>query len=258
MGSEDKQPSSPDEWRELLRSTTYDYPEDAYSGTRRERRRARQAARQAERQHTKEWIAAERRRDPITPGGAILVIVAILGLGLAVKYLLPQWTDSGQSVKATASPSASALPPAGKAPAPIPASASPSASVDLSQPNAVADAWARAYLTRNPPLDGDHTASIARAADFMTQALEANLSNSPDPGWTQLVSEGAVATVTGVKVSQAGGGLPPDTPLRMWRQLTVTLTVTVQGAPSSTQIKSLQAEVSRTGNGWLVSRVLGV
>jgi hypothetical protein len=94
MGSKDEGPSSPDEWRRLLRAD-YDYPDEAYTGSRRERRRIRRATRHAERQNTKEWIAEERRRDPVTAGGAILVIVVILGIGLAVKYLLPQWMNSG-------------------------------------------------------------------------------------------------------------------------------------------------------------------
>jgi hypothetical protein len=67
---------------------------------------------------------------------------------------------------------------------------------------------------------------------------------------------GGVSAVGAVTVKPAGGKLPPDTPLRVWR--TVTATVKVDGYTKYTEKTVIQTELTNTGDGWLVSRVVGV
>nr|AAS45795.1 SLV.12 [Streptomyces lavendulae] len=141
-------------------------------------------------------------------------------------------------------------------PASAPASASPSAAVDLSAPDKVAESFARQYLARNPPKDQTHRAAVGRAAPWATRSLTANLEANSDPAFDKLVSRGGVSAVSAVKVEPAGGKLPPDTPLRVWR--TVTATVDVQGYTNTTETTVIQTEVTHTESGWRVSGILGV
>jgi hypothetical protein len=192
---------TPQEWRELLR-TSYDYPEEIEEAPRRKRRRLRRAHRNAERERTAQWISEQRRRDPLRPGAALVIVAAVLLAGTAARYgpsLFGGGDDRGRNVTATASPSrstdqgaeadSSPSPSASASPSPsASASPSPSASVDLSKPDTVAKEWARLYLTRNPPVDTDHTAAVRRAAPYSMPALTENLANSSDPAWNRLVS----------------------------------------------------------------------
>ncbi|MFF6984265.1 hypothetical protein ACFZAV_42885 [Streptomyces sp. NPDC008343] len=253
---------TPQEWRELLR-TSYDYPEEIEDAPRRKRRRLRRAHRTAQRERTAEWIREERRRDPLRPGAALVIVAAVLVVGALARYgpNLFDGDDDGRGRNVTATASASPTTDQGAAadssPSPsASASPSPSASVDLSKPDTVAKEWARLYLTRNPPVDEDHTAAVRRAAPYSMPALTENLANSSDPAWNRLVSNGGVSTVGTVTVKPAGGDLPPDTPLRVWR--TVTATVKVAGYTDYTEKTTIQAELTNTGDGWLVSRVVGV
>ncbi|MGW2672364.1 hypothetical protein ACWC5F_30475 [Streptomyces sp. NPDC001272] len=249
------------EWRELLR-TSYDYPEETKEGRRKERRRARRAHRRSEREHTAEWIRQRRRREPITIGGAALVVAALLALGACARFG-PDWIKGGSSSTGASRVTAAPDPvkrtgddakPSG--PAPAPTSASPSTAVDLSVPDKVAEAFVRQYLTRNPPKDQTHRAAVDRAAPWATRSLTANLEANTDPAFDKLVSRGGVSKVSAVTVAPAGGTLPPDSPLRVWR--TVTATVDVQGYTNSTETTVIQAEVTHTESGWRVSGILGV
>ena len=239
-------------WKEHLGA--YDFPTEIEDGLRgRRRRRARRRYRHAHLQETKEYIAERRRQEPVTAAGAVILLTVMLGIGLIGHWLLDSGTGHGRHpVTVTVSP-----PPL---PDRMPTTASPAPSatqhVDLSNPSVVAQQFARHYLTRNPPVDGSHAASVGRAAAWMTPALAANLAGSPDPDFDKLVSRGGISKVTRVKVTTAGSDLPGDTPLRIWR--TVTATVSVHGYTSYTQTRTLQTELIRTAQGWLVSRILGV
>ncbi|MFB7012289.1 MULTISPECIES: hypothetical protein [unclassified Streptomyces] len=251
---------SPEEWREILSS--YSYPEEVRKTKgRRARREAKREHREGVRRHTKEWVREERRRDPIRPAGALIVVLVILGLGLGARFLWPSLLGEdkkGSDVTATASPTPGT---AGEGPAATPsgpsASPSSSAAVDLSKPDRVAEEAVRIYLTRNPPKDGEHTASVLRAEPYMTPALVENLAAHTDKAWADLVSRGGVATVRTVKVEAAGNDLPVDTPIRVWRKTTAK--VDVEGYENYSETTVLQVELTNgDGNGWRVSRILGL
>ncbi|MEU6467492.1 hypothetical protein [Streptomyces sp. NPDC046976] len=254
---------TPDEWREILSSFTY--PEEVKETKgRRARRQAKRGHREDVRRRTKEWVREERRRDPIRPTAAVIVVAVILGLGVGSRYLWPGLLGGGHHagtrVTATATPTTnvqddkSSTEPSATTGTP---SSSPSAPVDLTKPDHVAEEAVRLYLTRNPPVDRDHTASVTRAAPYLTPSLAENLADQDDASWNKLVSTGGVATVRTVTVGPAAAGLPVDTPLRVWRKTTAV--VDVEGYTKYTEKKTLQVELT-TGDGheWRVSRVLGL
>ncbi|MFJ5099250.1 hypothetical protein [Streptomyces sp. NPDC088557] len=256
MPDEDR---TPQQFRELLRAG-YDYPDDIENTPgRRRRRRARRAHRQAERARTTQWIAQERRREPIGARAALLVVAVLLGVGALARFG-PAWITGGEPTAARppaapGAPAATGPGPDGKPPAPGTPTA-PAPSADLSDPERVAEQFVRHYLTRNPPQDGDHTAAVRRAEPWATAALTENLAGNNDPAFDRLVSRGGVSAVTAVTVTPAGRQLPVDTPLRMWR--TVKATVDVVGYTAYTETSTLQVELTTTGTGWQVSRLLGV
>ncbi|MFI1890493.1 hypothetical protein [Streptomyces jumonjinensis] len=252
---------TPEEWRELLAS--YSYPEEIkQQDGRRARRRAKKAHRQDARRQTTAWVREQRRRDPLRPTGALIIVALILGLGLGARYLWPGLLgqDDGKgnpttTASATAAPGAPAVdPPASSSPSSPSASSAPA--VDRSDPDTVAREAIRLYLTRNPPEDQRHTAAVLRAAPYLSPALVENLTAHQDPAWEKLVSRGGVSTVTEVTVGPAGKDLPADTPLRVWRKTVAT--VDVEGYRNYTEKTTLQAEVTRADDGWQVSRLLGL
>ncbi|WP_432089587.1 hypothetical protein [Streptomyces sp. bgisy095] len=265
MPHDDDGERTPQQWRDLL-STGYDYPEETEEGRRGQRRRARRAYRKSERARSKAWVEQERRREPINARAALAIVVVLLAVGVLARFG-PDWLtgrDDTASRVTTApaaatpgTPSASADgaddKPSPTAPSPSP---SPSASADLTAPDPVAKEFVRHYLTRNPPEDQDHTASVERAAPWATRALTINLARSDDPAWGRLVSRGGVSTVSAVTVKPAGQDLPVDTPLRVWR--TVTAKVDVVGYTTYTETTTLQVEVIHDGESWRVSRILGI
>ncbi|MEU9237108.1 hypothetical protein [Streptomyces subrutilus] len=257
MAGGDDNDRTPQEWRELL-SASYDYPEETKQGRRGERRRARRAFRAAERRRTKQWVDEQRRREPMTAAGALVVVALMLGMGLLARCG-PDWM--GNDGKGTAAPAVSAVPSIEDSkPADTPppsASPSPSASADFTDPQKVAEEWVRHYLARNPPKDGDHKPAVERAAPWATPALTENLMRHTDPAFDKLVSRGGISTVTKTTVAPAGEKLPPDTPLRIWR--TVTATVAVEGYTNYTETTVIHTEVTVLGAGqWRVTRILGV
>ncbi|MEH0424731.1 hypothetical protein [Streptomyces sp. B21-083] len=254
---------TPQEWREILR--TWDYPEEVDTGRRRERRRARKAHRTDARRRTTQWVREERRRDPIKPTAALVIVALILGIGAGARWLWPGLNGGdnrpGASVSASPTPAAEDDKPGTDETATSSPSSSPSSSpaVDLSKPDHVAEEAIRLYLTRNPPADGKPTASVLRAAPYMAPALVENLASSSDPAWDKLVSHGGVATVSTIKASPspAKENLPVDTPLRVWRQ--VTAKVHVEGYTNSDEQHVLQVELTNpSGSAWRVSRILGL
>jgi len=253
---------TPQEWRELLAG--FQYPEEVKKGRRRDRRAAKREHRENVRRQTKEWVREQRRRDPIRPAGALIIVAVILGLGVGARYLWPGLLggghDAGTRVTATATPAPGAQddkPAADPSTSPATPSPSSSAAVDLKDPDHVAEEAVRLYLTRNPPTDGNHTAPVLRAAPYMTEALVENLASQDDPAWNKLVSNGGIATVRTVKVSPAASDLPVDTPIRVWRKATAT--VDVEGYTKYTETKALQVEMTNSdGAGWRVSRILGL
>ncbi|MGN9821925.1 hypothetical protein ACTMUQ_42435 [Streptomyces sp. SD11] len=246
---------TPEEWREILASMQY--PEEVKKTKGRRARRAAKAAHREEvRRHTKEWVRQERRREPIRPAGALLIVAVILGLGFGARHLWPEdHDDKGNRVTATASPT----PRAPQVAPTTAASASPSSSaaVDLDDPDDVAEEAVRLYLTRNPPKDREHTASVLRAEPYMTASLVENLAAHTDKQWAKLVSRGGVSTVRTVRVEPAGTDLPVDTPIRVWRKITAK--VDVEGYEDYSETTVLQAELTNgNGDGWRVSRILGL
>ncbi|MBT2384057.1 hypothetical protein [Streptomyces sp. ISL-11] len=251
------------EWRELL-NAEYDYPEEIENaGKRRVRRRARKAYRQEQREEVKRRLAEERRREPITPGGAILVIVAILAIGAAATHWWPDRTGAPSTV-GHAGDSARTLDAEDDAPrpattAPRAPEPSPSVKADRSKPEKASEGWARAYLTRNPVLDKTHIASVERAAPWMTDSLVANLKHFDDKAWGELVSNGGISKVDEVTVGPADDDRvrkQADTETRVWRKTSVD--ITVQGYRKYNETRVYLTEVMLTSDGWRVGRVLGV
>ncbi|MEU8516345.1 hypothetical protein AB0C76_32900 [Kitasatospora sp. NPDC048722] len=249
---------TPEEWREILaRGLTR--PEEARTGSRRERRAARAEHRRDSKRQTKAWIEEERRRDQVNPVGAILAVVLILGLGLGARWL---WPSGGGHQAAGPAPAASAAPSLSHDDQPPTATTTapdtPEPTHDRTNPDTVAQEAIRLYLTRDTVKDQDHKASVERAAPYLTPALTANMEGHSDPGFTKLVSQGAAAAkVTTVTTAPADSTLPPDTPLRVWRKVTATITVT--GYDTTTQTTVLSAEVTLTDdNQWRVSALLGL
>jgi hypothetical protein len=247
---------SPQEWREILRTGLT--PPEATGGLL-ARRRARRAHRRAARRATRQWVAEERRREPLRPAGALAVVVLLLALGAGARWVWPSLAGPEAPAKASASPSAerggqspghesrtSSFSPSPKA----------SAAVDRGDSDQVAAEAIRRYLTRNPPVDGDHKAAVKRAAPYLTDTLAENLQQHPDPEFDRLVSRGGVAVVSRAKVRPAGKDLPGDTPIRVWR--TVAATVKVAGYTRYSETTTLQVEVIEGRRGWRVSRILGL
>ncbi|MFH9355161.1 hypothetical protein [Kitasatospora sp. NPDC017646] len=254
----DREPT-PQEWREIL-ARGVDMPEETRTGNRRKRREARRDHRHDSRRETKAWLEEQRRREPVNPAGAILAILLILGLGIGARWLWP----SGGHQAAGPAPAASTTHPVSQDDQPQPTAVTttpqqtPEPTHDRSNHDKVAENAVRLYLTRDPVKDQDHKASVERAAPYLTPALTANLEGHSDPAFTKLVSQGsATATVTAVTVGPADPGLPPDTPLRVWRK--VTATIEVRGYATTTQTTVLQAEVTLgDGDQWRVSALLGL
>ncbi|MFD8597725.1 hypothetical protein ACFV1L_22245 [Kitasatospora sp. NPDC059646] len=246
---------TPDEWREVLRRGLEGPGE--LDGNRRQRRRLRAAHRREVRESTSEWISEQRRREPIRPAGAALVVLLILALGAGARWLWPGL--NGSSHHPAAAPAATA--PSTTAPQPnppstTPASASPTAA-SLTDHDQVVRAALRLYLTRDPMLDRTHRASVDRAEPYLEPALYGNLTGNDDPGWNKLNSQSANATVTDVAVGPDGTDLPPDNPLRVWRKAVVTLAI--KGYTDTTQTITLHVEVTSDGAGqWRVSRIMGL
>ncbi|MEU2159176.1 hypothetical protein ABZ532_29910 [Streptomyces sp. NPDC019396] len=265
MADDDKKPRTPADFRELLQEV-YEVPEVEEGGKRRQRRKARRQARRTAKTNRKttmkQVLEEERAKEPMNPAGAALIIVVILVVGFgATKWITGD--DKGQQSVSTA-PSAPAADPAGggttaSSPPSPSASASPSASlpaVDLSAPEKTAEGWGRVYMTRNPPVDREHETVVERAAPWMTEALARNLAGTRDSLWDNLISNGGVSTVTGVEVGKADEELGIDTPLRAWREVKVK--TVIEGYKKYDKTYVFQAEMTRDGDQWRVSRVLGV
>ncbi|MET9413361.1 hypothetical protein ABZY03_04075 [Streptomyces klenkii] len=263
--SKDKNQRPSSEWRELLKAD-YDYPEEIEkAGKRRVRRKARKAYRQEQREEYKRRLADERRREPITAGGAILVMVVVLAIGAAAAHWWPDRTGApstvghaGDTTRVQTGGGQDGGQPS-TPPAPKPPQPSPSAKADRSKPEKAAEGWARAYLTRNPPVDKTHTASVDRAAPWMTDALVVNLKQFDDKAWAELVSNGGVSKVDKVTVGPADDDrvrMQADTEARVWRRTSAD--ITVKGYRTYTETRVYLTEIMLTSDGWRVGRVLGV
>lgn len=97
---------------------------------------------------------------------------------------------------------------------------------------------------------------VERAAPWMTEALARNLAGNRDSLWDNLISNGGMSTVTGVEVGKADEKLGIDTPLRVWREVKVK--TAIEGYKKYDKTYVFQAEMTRDGDQWRVSRVLGV
>ncbi|MFF4392935.1 hypothetical protein ACFY0G_40375 [Streptomyces sp. NPDC001552] len=256
---------SPQEWREILANAKY--PEEVRKGgSRRLRRRAKVRHREDVRNQTQEWVREQRRRDPIRPAGALIVVVLILAMGAGARWVWPDlFGEQGKSAPsgtaaapATPGDNKPADPAVPSSPSSSPsASISPTPSVDLSKPNHVAEQAVRLYLTRNPPEDKTHRAVIERAEPYLAPALAVNLAEHSDPAWDKLVSRGGVSTVRTVTVTPSGKDLPGDSPLRVWRKATAT--VDVEGYTNYSETTVLDLEVMTSSDGkWRVTRILGL
>ncbi|MET9840267.1 hypothetical protein ABZZ01_21115 [Streptomyces virginiae] len=252
------------EWREILADIRH--PEEVRkAGSRRARRRAKAVHHQQMRRRSHEWVREQRRRDPIRPTGAAIIVVVVLALGVGTRWVWPGLLGEKQPA-ATAGP-APAAPARGDGAAEVPAaSASPGAPsatpaalpspAGLDNPDRVAERFARDYLTRNPPQDQTHKAVVERVRPLLAPALTANLSEHTDPAWDKLVSQGGISTVRSVAVTPSGKDLPGDSPLRVWRQATTV--VAVDGYTDYSETTVLQLELMTSGGQWHITRILGV
>ncbi|MGW1072745.1 hypothetical protein [Streptomyces sp. NPDC002537] len=256
-------PKNSAEWRELLKAG-YEYPEEIEQAPKRSlRRRARKIYRQDQRGELKRSLAEERRREPVTAGGAVVMVVCLLLVGLAANHWWPDHAGAPSTVVQAGGGNAPVTESAqdrGASPGSAPSS-SPSAppQADRSTPEKTAEGWARAYWSRNPPVDKDHTAPVLRAAPWMTDALARNLEQFDDKAWYELVSNGGVSTVDKVTVGPADDDrvrMQANTPTRVWRKVTVD--TTVAGYRKYADTKVLLTEITLGDDGWRVGRVLGV
>ncbi|MEV6677604.1 hypothetical protein AB0N09_12160 [Streptomyces erythrochromogenes] len=255
---------TPQEWREILADIRH--PEEAgKAGSRRARRRAKAVHHQEMRRRSHEWVREQRRRDPIRPTAAAIIVVAVLALGVGTRWVWPGLLGEKQPAATTGRapaapghedggaevPTASAPPGTPSAtPAPQPSPA------DLDNPDRVAERFARGYLTRNPPQDQTHKAVVERVRPLLSPALAANLSEHTDPAWDKLVSQGGISTVSSVAVTPSGKDLPGDSPLRVWRRATTV--VAVDGYTDHTETTVLQVELMNSSGKWHITRILGV
>ncbi|MEC4571294.1 hypothetical protein [Streptomyces virginiae] len=260
---------TPQEWREILADIRH--PEEVRkAGSRRARRRAKAVHHQQMRRRSHEWVREQRRRDPIRPTGAAIIVVAVLALGVGTRWVWPGLLGEKQPVAtaghAPAAPGhedAGAVVPTASAPPGTPPPGTPSAvpspqpsPAGLDNPDRVAEQFARGYLTRNPPQDQTHKAVVERVRPLLAPALTANLSEHTDPAWDKLVSQGGVSTVRSVAVTPSGKDLPGDSPLRVWRQATTV--VAVDGYTDYSETTVLQLELMTSGGKWHITRILGV
>ncbi|MFJ4778311.1 hypothetical protein [Streptomyces sp. NPDC088762] len=257
---------TPQEWRDILANVRY--PEEVKKGgSRRERRRAKAAHLQEVRRQSHDWVREQRRRDPIRPTGAVIIVVLVLALGAGARWVWPGLLGEKQPAAAASAPAApgsedagAQAPAASAPPSAAPSVAPPSAAAppaDLGNPDRVAEQFMRIYLTRNPPQDQKHRTVVQRAEAYMAPALVVNLSEHTDPAWDKLVSRGGVSKVRSVAVAPAGKDLPGDSPLRVWRQATAT--VDVDGYTDYSETTVLQLELMTSGNGkWHITRILGL
>ncbi|MER8039408.1 hypothetical protein [Streptomyces hydrogenans] len=261
MAKNEENETSPDEWREILAS--FQYPDDVKGAPRRQRAGAKRAHRAQVRRDTAEWVREQRRREPLRPVGAALILALILALGLGARWIWPGLLGDGPATKVTATTPTPTQTADDKpnSPEPQPSSAEPSTSptgaVDLTKPERVAEEAIRIYYTRNPPVDRTHKTVVERAAPYMADSLALNLMGNSDPAWDRLVSRGGVSTVRTVKVTPAGTDLPGDTPVRVWR--TTTATIDVKGYETYSETATLHVELMLTGEDeWRITRILGL
>ncbi|MEJ8654797.1 hypothetical protein WKI65_43865 [Streptomyces sp. MS1.AVA.3] len=126
---------------------------------------------------------------------------------------------------------------------------------------AQAEAFVRAYTTRRPIRDGSHTASVQRAAPYASAPLVANLERYADRDFDELVAAQAKAsrpTKVAIALPSAKQRPAPDTPVRVWRQATVTLQVTGNATYTYTRHLTVEVQRSDVGAPWMVTRVLGI
>ncbi|MFD6879708.1 MULTISPECIES: hypothetical protein [unclassified Streptomyces] len=213
-------------------------------------RRRWHCARRRDLRRLRAGTAAELRGRPLSPLVLLLVVAVLLVLGLLSRCGSPGPGDDARPATTTpAVPSAPAALPAPPAPEPAPD--------DTTGPDSVAGAWVRAYLSRDPLVDGSHRPSVERAAAWATADLTRSLLRSPAPGWGRQVSRGETTTVESVAVRPGGPDLPPDNAAQVWR--TAEAQVSARGyAPAARRAETLQVEVMLTTVGWRVSRVVGV
>ncbi|MGA4980007.1 hypothetical protein [Streptomyces cinereoruber] len=259
MAKNEEREPTPDEWREIL--ANFQYPEDVKEAPRRQRSGAKRAHRAQVRRDTAEWVREQRRREPLRPVGAALILALILALGLGARWIWPGLRGDGPATKVTATAPTQTPDDKPNSADPQPSSAAPSTPsappVDLTEPERVAEEAIRIYYTRNPPVDHTHKAVVERAAPYMSDSLALNLIGNSDPAWERLVSRGGVSTVRTVKVTPAGTDLPGDTPVRVWR--TTTATIDVKGYETYSETATLHVELMLTdGDEWRITRILGL
>ncbi|MFJ3728682.1 hypothetical protein ACIPYQ_39785 [Streptomyces sp. NPDC090045] len=230
------------DWRALLAALP-DQDDEPPPGT--SRRRWRRTRRRAARRQRAATVTAVRAR-PVHPAALLLVVLLVLVLGVLARC--GGEPGQGDDRPPAAAPSVTRT----AAPAPPPA---PSVPADT-EPDDVAAAWTRAYLSRDPLTDQTHRASVRRAAAWATEDLTRNLTEHTPAGWGRQVSRGEATRVTDVAVRPAGTDLPPDNAAQVWRLAAAE--VDVAGDETSRRTDTLRVELTRTTAGWRVSRVLGV
>nr|WSX47571.1 hypothetical protein OG409_00395 [Streptomyces sp. NBC_00974]WSX54285.1 hypothetical protein OG409_38515 [Streptomyces sp. NBC_00974] len=229
------------DWRALL--AALDVDDEPPPGT--SRRRWRRTRRRAARRERADAVAAVRHR-PMHPAAVLLVLVLVLVLGAVARC-------GGKTTGGDDRPPGAAA--SSPTPAPAPPAPLPSVPADTG-PDDVAEAWVRAYLSRDPLADGTYRASARRAAPWATDDLTRNLTEQQPPGWGRQVSRGEATKAGAVAARPAGPDLPSDNQAQVWRAVAASLTVT--GDETTQRTDTLQVEITRTTAGWRVSRVLGV
>ncbi|MFJ1742491.1 hypothetical protein ACIOG4_27930 [Streptomyces microflavus] len=251
-----QKPTTPDQWRQLLRDDKL--PEQLAELPFFRRRRARRAWRSARRDARSQWVKQQRRNvpTPITVPLLALLVAALIG---TVSWLSREENHDTARPKPTASPTAAPAPPPTEHPEPA---ATPSSTAPRPKaPDDVAKAFMTGYSTRTPLQDGTHRAAVQRAAPYASAALVANLRNHDDLDWNQLIASQATSAApknVSVAAPSAKDRPAPDTTLRLYREATAR--IEVQATEDYAYTRRLTLEIARAdvGQPWMVTRVLGV
>jgi len=233
--------------------------------SRRERRREDLARQRA-------YLRDQRRSEPASPVGVIVVIVLlailVLGIGGGLPRLLNGGSNDRDPVGLLTPYSSDSQPPAEPSQTgstsqgtlgttqtvPPPETRRPGAQQTASA-DEVTRSWANVFYARTPATE-TYEQLVDRSSQFMTSELATTFSSAGDATYDALKSEGGASRVVSVNSAQPRPGTAPvDTPSRITRLVTITVATT--GKRASQFDIPLLVTVVPEGDRWLVSAVDG-
>jgi hypothetical protein len=265
-------PEAPESWRDLVKPG-YDYPDDFDDMGRGERRRAKKTWRREDQGQRMAWLRDQRRAEPMSPVGIVVVVllfaVVILGLGGGLPKLLGRGDNNQQQPVGLLTPadplplptgSAASGSPSGSSTVvpsettPPPATLRPNPAATLSA-NDVVGKWARQFYTRNPATRS-YSDFVNDAAQYMTDDLAAGYIAQGDSTYEALKTQnGTSKVVSAVVTAPKPGTAPTDTDDRISRF--VPIVVDISGSkPARITVPLLITLVMEDGR-WVISDVDG-